>query len=145
MFTNSFLVKFVSSGMDPNLTQLIQTFDALLYCREIGEHTTQPTLVNIVLTAPVGFFEDCVLRLFLSAYKQHSHACGGGVLHKLVCPFEQTYRFLKIDNINAVSGAKEVPTVSSWVPSSGLMTKMNPSFQQLFHGNKRQVENSFSG
>ena len=52
--------------------------------------------------------------------------------HKFVGLFEKAHGFLEIDDVNPVARAEDV-LFHLRVPALGLMTKVDPRFQQLLH------------
>ena len=48
--------------------------------------------------------------------------------------FKHGHRLLQIDDMDAIAGTKDV-WLHLWVPAAGLVAKMHPGFQELFHGN----------
>ena len=112
---------------------LLQTIDTALDGAEVGQHTAEPTVVNIVLTCPLGLFTNGVLSLFFGADEQYFVAVLNGITQKAVSLFEIAYSLLQIDNIDAVTSAKNI-RLHFRVPAFGLVTEVNPGFKQLLHG-----------
>ena len=55
------------------------------------------------------------------------------VANKAISGSEITNRFLQVNNINAVTGAKDI-RLHLGVPTTGLVTEMNTGLQHLTHG-----------
>src|SRR6185369_3484502 len=109
------------------------------------EQTTQPALVNEVLTALLSFFANRILRLSLGADEENCLALVlsdeiGDEGNRLA---KHSLSLLQVDNVNAVALAKDV-FLHLWIPAPYLVTEVNTGLQQLFHGNRNQTKVSFS-
>ena len=51
-----------------------------------------------------------------------------------ICLLRQLHCFLQIDDVNTVSGGKDVGS-HSWIPFAGLVTEVDACFEQVLHGN----------
>ncbi len=100
---------------------------------KVGQHSTQPAVIDKILVRSQRLFLDRILGLFFGTDKQDLITAGNSVLNKLIGGFEIAYSFLQVNNVDAVTGPKDVG-LHFRVPALGLMTKMNAGFKHLFHG-----------
>src|SRR6202051_1996340 len=84
--------------------------------------------------AALRFFGDGFLGLALGAHKKNIPALRGKFPDEAARFAEHFQRFLKIDNVNAVSFPENV-LLHFRIPASRLVTEMNSGLQQLFHSN----------
>src|SRR5208282_2330042 len=95
-------------------------------------HPAQPAVVDVEHPASLGLFLDDVLGLLLGADEQHRTAGGGEIAREVEGGAKHLHGLLKIDNVNAVAGAKDV-LLHLRVPAAGLMAEMNAGLQKLLH------------
>src|SRR6185312_382046 len=112
--------------------QVTQIADAGLNSLVIGEHATQPALIDIVHSTALCLFSDCFLGLFLGADKQDSATIGGKLLNELICFVEARNRLLQIDDMDAVTIHKD-ELLHLGVPAPGLMPEVDACFKKLLH------------
>ena len=82
--------------------------------------------------AAVSFFLDGIGSLLLGADKQDFAAVCRNVTDKAVSLVQLADGLLQVDDVDAVSLGEDIRRHLG-VPSSGLMTKVYASFQELLH------------
>ena len=127
-----FFGKFFEGAVFFHLIDVTKTIDALLDGAEVGQCSTQPTMVDEVLIGTHGLFFDDLLCLSLGADKENFFAPGGDVNEEFICFGEKRHRLLKIDDINAVACPKDVG-LHTGVPAVGLVSEVNACFEHLSH------------
>ncbi len=98
--------------------------DALLNCLEVGEHATEPTLVDIGHAGSLGVFANRVLGLALGTNEQNRATVCGEIAHIGVCVLDALEGLLQIDDVDAVAFAVNEP-LHLWVPAAGLMPEVH--------------------
>ena len=116
-----------------HLAQLGQTVHPGPHGLKVGEHTAQPTSVDIVHAYALSLFADGVLSLLLGADEQQGLAIGGQVAHKVIGLFQLANGLLQVNDIDTVALRVDVRSHFR-VPAAGLMSEMDASLQQLLHG-----------
>ena len=97
---------------------------------KVRERAAEPPIHHIRhVRADRGFF-DFLLRLFLGADEQHGAAAGDGIMEKSAGDFDLGEGLVEVDDVNAVAGG-ENELLHLGVPPLGLVTEMNPGFQQF--------------
>ena len=107
---------------------LFQTIDTALDGLEVGQHSAEPSLIYIVHSAALSLGLYSVLSLFLGTNEKDVSTLSSDIKYCLVCGVNHSYRFLKVDDVDAVSLGVDVGSHFG-VPSSGLMTKMYAGFE----------------
>ena len=130
---NFLLGQHVKGAVFLHLLELGQTIHTAAHGLEVGEHTAQPTGIDIVLTAAGSFFLDGFLRLLLGADEQERAAVLRQVQHEVVSLFQLLDGFLQINNVDAVALRIDIGSHFG-VPAAGLVTEVDASFEQLLHG-----------
>src|SRR5579883_497665 len=110
--------------------QVTEIADTRLNGLEIGQHATQPALVDIEHAAAFRLFSDGFLGLFLRANEQDSATISGQLLYKPVSLIEARHRLLEIDDMDAVAIHKD-ERLHLGVPAPGLMTKVDRKSTRL--------------
>ena len=113
--------------------QFAQTGNPFLNRLEVGQHAAQPAFIDKEHVATQRFVANRFLRLFLCPDEQHGFAFLGNATDKIISIFHFPDSFLQVNDIDAVSLRKDIRSHFG-IPSSGLMTEMNPRLEKLFHG-----------
>src|SRR5690606_14799214 len=100
----------------------------------VGEHTPEPTLVDVGHAAPFGFLADGLLRLLFGPYQQQGAVVLRQLFDVLVGLFDLSYGFLEINDVNAIALRKDIRS-HFWIPAAGLMSEVHSRLQELLHGN----------
>ena len=104
---------------------------------KVGEHATEPAVRYKGHTAAVCLFDYSWLCLTLCTDEQDGTVALCQFLYDIVGALELGNGSLQVNDMNAVSFGEYVG-FHPRVPPACLMTKMNPSFEKLFHGYNRQ-------
>jgi len=114
----------------------LHVFEALDGCLdgfEIGQHATQPALVDIRHASPLGFLGHGFARLTLGADHQNGAAVGCQLANELGGFLEKRQGFFQVDDVDFVAMSK-----NEWghlgVPEAGLVSEVDPGFQHFAHG-----------
>ena len=73
---------------------LLHPLDAELDGAKIGERSAEPSTIDVMSAAALGFLHDGCLNLFLGSDKNDLAAVGHGIPHKIVGFPEQVDRLL---------------------------------------------------
>src|SRR6185369_1710528 len=124
--------------------EIFEPFDRLLDRLKVSEQTTEPSLIDVILTTLLSFLANGVLRLSLGADEEN---CLAFVLSDEIRDerdrlAEHSLSLLQIDDVNAVALAEDI-FLHLRVPAPYLVAKVNTGLQQLFHGNRNQTKVSF--
>ena len=111
---------------------------------EVGEHAAEPALVDVGHAALLGEAAHRVLGLLLGA-DEHQHAAPGDqVTNEAVGLVDTRQRLLEVDDVDAVALAED-EAAHLRVPTSGLVTEVHASFEQLAHRDDSHRGFSFCG
>ena len=116
-----------------DVLELLDRFlDRLVVCQK----ATEPSVVDVKLSAAFRFFFDSLLCLTLSADKENLliGTLGKRFRDVIKSVAEKLLRFLQIYNINAVALSKDV-LFHLRIPTAYLMSKMNSCLEEFFHRN----------
>src|SRR5262249_10569397 len=95
---------------------------------QVGESATQPTFGNEHLAASLGCIFDRFLRLLFSADEKNFAPLANRFGEKITSFLQPGERFAQVNDVYAVACVKNEP-LHFWVPTLGLMTKVNTRFQ----------------
>ena len=99
---------------------------------KVGQHTAEPTLVNVRHASALRFCGNGVARLALCTNHQNSTATSRQLTYELRGILEHRQRFFQVDDVNLVAMAK-----NKWrhlrIPEAGLMSKMDAGFKHFTH------------
>ena len=105
-----------------------QAFDSLLDGLEVGQCSTQPSLVDIERTGTQSFFQNDRLSLTFRSDKQNFSALFRDVLHGRIRNIQLFDRFVQIDNVNISLGCVNI-RFHLRIPLAGLMSVMSTRLQ----------------
>ena len=108
--------------------------DALRDGFEVGEHATEPALVDVRHAAFFGIATHGILRLLLGADEQHRATLGRQFAHEVVGDLGTLERLLEVDDVDAIALAED-ETLHLRVPTTGLMPEVDSGFQHLARSN----------
>ena len=106
--------------------------------REVGEHATQPTLVDEGHPTRLGVVRNGALGLLLGAHEQDDATPGDEVTDVGVTRLDACEGFSKIDQVDAVALAQDKATHFR-VPSAGLVPEVHTRVQQFLQSDKSHV------
>src|SRR5690606_33859435 len=107
--------------------------DALGDGAEVGEHATEPALVDVGHADAGGLLGDGLLGLLLGADEQHLAAARDGGLDELVRLVDVAEGQLQVDDVDAVALGEDVPLLLG-VPTTGLVPEVSARLEQLASG-----------
>src|SRR5919205_1601942 len=119
--------------VEVDLFEFLHALDTLGNSLEVGEHTAEPTLVDVRLANAGGLLGDGFLGLLLGADEQHGAAVGDGGLDELVGAVDVGQRLLKVNDVDAVAFGED-EALHLRVPTAGLVSKVDAAVKQLAHG-----------
>jgi len=99
---------------------------------EIGERAAEPAIHHVGHAGTRGGFLYFLLGLLLGADEQDRTAIENDLVEKSAGDFDLGEGLVEVDNVNSVTRGKN-EFFHLGVPPLGLMTEMNPGFQQLFN------------
>src|SRR5207245_8061016 len=73
---------------------------------------------------------DRFLCLLLGAHEEHHPATADHILDPVAGLVQQLDRLLQVDDVDAIASGEDVP-LHLGIPTAGLMTKMDASFEKL--------------
>jgi hypothetical protein len=121
--------------------ELAQPRQAALDRREVGEEPAEPALVHVEHAAALRFFGDRVLRLALGADEEHGAARGGDVGDEVGGLAIEPGGAAEVQDVNPVPLAEDVG-LHLRVPTLRLVSEVDASLQQVFHGDRVQASSS---
>ena len=119
--------------VEVDFLKLFHPLDALGDSLEVGEHATEPALVDIGLADAGSLFCNSFLCLLLRADKENGSAVRNGGLDEFVGPVNVGQRLLQVDDVDAVAFGED-ETLHLRVPTAGLVTEVDAAVEQLAHG-----------
>ena len=125
---NFFLRQNIECSISFHCFDFFQSCNSALDCLEVGQHTTQPSLVYIEHSTTLSFNFDSILSLFFSSYEQDCAAVSCDISYSFVSIIYHSNGFLQVDNVDTVSLCVDVFSHFR-VPSSCLVSKMYTGFQ----------------
>ncbi|RMO66854.1 hypothetical protein ALQ39_100841 [Pseudomonas amygdali pv. eriobotryae] len=112
--------------------QLAQTLDRLTNGLEVGQHATQPAMVDVRRTATCCFFSNDFASGTLGADEQNLVFARSQALNESQGFVEHRQGFFKVDDVNLVTRAENVLTHFR-VPVTGLVTEVHTGLQHIAH------------
>ena len=101
---------------------------------EVSEHTAEPSVGYVILTAALSLCLDGLLRLLFRTYKKNRLAFHCYITNKEISLFNLLHCLLQVDDVDAVALCED-ELLHLRVPSARLMTKVYASFEKLLHRN----------
>src|SRR5699024_2568258 len=115
--------------------QFLHTGQALGGGLEVGEHATEPAVVDVRHANALSLVGNCLRSLLLCADPTDVPAAGGdGLLDELVGLVDVGQGLLQVDDVDAVAVGED-ETTHLRVPTAGLVTKVDACIQQFAHSN----------
>ena len=129
---NFFLRKNFESSISFHLFDFFQTSDTFLDSIPVCKSTTQPTVVDVVLTSTSCFFSYCFSCLFFSTNEQDYCIVSCCFTNEFVSCISHFYSLLQVDNVDSVTFCEDVLSHLR-IPATSLVTEVNTSLKKLFH------------
>ena len=86
----------------------MEPFDTGLDGLEVGQHTAEPSFVDIEHASTGGFFLDCALGLFLRSNEENLTALGRQFTQEVVAFFYFLDGLLQVNDIDSVAFREDV-------------------------------------
>jgi hypothetical protein len=128
--------------VEVDLLELLQAGQPLGDGLEVGEHATQPAVVDVRHTDPGRLLGDGLLRLLLGPDEQDGPAVGDGLLDEVVGLVEVGQRLLQVDDVDAVALGHD-EALHLGVPPAGLVPEVDAALQELAHGDDGHAVSRF--
>ena len=116
--------------------QFFQPFDRGANSTKIGQHTTQPAVIDKRHTTTLGFFPDRIARGTLGTNEQNLALFRSNLAQVINRILAQWHGLFEIDNMNFVALTEDKGSHFG-VPETGLVTEMHARFQHFTHGDVR--------
>ena len=123
--------------------ELLEQADALLDGDEVGEHATEPALVDVGLVGAGRLLGDRLLGLLLGADEQDLVAPGDGLADEFEGDIETLDGLGQVDDVDPVALGED-EGLHLRVPAAGLVAEVDTGLEQLAHGNGRHVRDLLS-
>ena len=94
---------------------------------KIGQHPSQPALVNIEHATALCLLFYCLLSLLLGANKEDATTFSGYLPNKITGFVEHGSGLLQVNDVNAIALGEDV-FLHRRVPATGLVAKVSPGF-----------------
>ena len=127
-----FLRKHFESSIFFHAVDFFQTSDTFLDCTPVCKSSTQPTVVDVVLTSADSFVFNSFSSLFFSTYEQDNCVVCCSITNEVVCLVSQFYSLLQVDNVDTVTFCEDVLSHLR-IPATSLVTEVYTSLKKLFH------------
>src|SRR5690606_27435406 len=114
--------------------QIFQTLDGLTNGFPVGQHATQPAVVDIELVTTTGGIFYGFRRGTLGTYEQYLAflgSYGADEVHSIV---KHRNGFFQVDDVNLAAGTEDVG-LHFRVPVTSLVTEVNAGLQHVAHRN----------
>ena len=128
-----FLAHAIEGSILPHGLQLLEPLDGLLDRLVVGQHASEPAMIDVGHPAALCLFLDGLLCGPLGPHEQNGALFRGQAAQEIERLFEQGNRLFKVDNVNLVASAKDVGRHLG-MPVTGLVAKVNAGLQHLAHG-----------
>ena len=119
--------------VEVDLLELLEALETLVHRAEVGEHATEPALVDVRHADAGGLVGDRLLRLLLGADEEDRAAVRDGLAHEVVGVVDVRQRLLQVDDVDAVALGED-EALHLGVPAAGLVSEVDTALEQLAHG-----------
>ena len=110
--------------------------------RIVGQHAAEPTVVDVIHAATIGFALHHFLRLTFGADKQDIATVCCCFAYNSICFVQLTQGFLQVNDVDAVALPENIPGHFG-VPTAGLVTEVYAGLQQFSHGDDSHNSSPF--
>ena len=131
-----FSIPFVSV-VSFHFVELVQTRNWFVNSFPVCQHTAQPTVVYIKLTATTCAFFNNVLSLAFCSHKQNFTAVGSNIANSIQSIVKHRVSFLQIDNVNIIFFSVDKRSHLR-IPATGMVTKVYAGFNHLAQSKSRK-------
>ena len=116
--------------IEVDLFQFLHALEAAEDGLEVGEKSTEPTLVDVGLSDAAGFRRDRFLGLLLGSDEQDCAATCNGLTNEFVGVVNVCERLLKVDDVDARPLGQD-EALDFRIPTLSLVSKVNTAVEQL--------------
>ncbi len=109
---------------------------------EVGEESTQPTLVDVGLADALSLLGDGALSLLLGSDEEDGAAVGNRLLDVVIGLVDVCKRLLQVDDV-AARALGQNKALHFRVPTAGLVPEVNAAVKQLADGNDSHGRNPY--
>ena len=102
---------------------------------KVGQHATEPTLVDIRHSTAVSCLANGILCLLLRSDEQDVSAIGCKIAKEVVGGLDPVERLVEVDDVNTIAFAKDESTHLR-VPTTGLVAEMRTCLNHLTHADE---------
>ena len=127
-----FLRKHVKNSVFFHAFYFFQTSNTFLDRFPVSESSTQPTVVDVVLTCTFCFIFYSISSLLFRTNKQDNRIVSSSITHKIICLICKFYSLLKVNYVDTITFCEDVFRHLR-VPATSLVTKVHTSLKKLFH------------
>ncbi len=117
--------------------EVFESLDAAADRAQVRQGAAKPAVNHIRHAGSFSGRAQLLLGLFLRANKQHCPTAGNNLLEKATGHLELGQGLVQVENMNPIALGKNV-ALHFGVPTLGLVTKMNPGFEQFRNCNTGQ-------
>src|SRR5690606_27423507 len=119
--------------VEVELFELLHARQALRDRLEVGEETTEPTLVDVGLSDALSLLGDSALSLLLGSNEQDGATVGDRLLDIVVGLVDVGERLLQVDDVAAAALGQD-ETLHLRVPAAGLVSEVNAAVKPRADG-----------
>ena len=119
--------------VEVDLLELLEALETLVDRLEVGEHATEPALVDVGHADAGSLLGDGLLRLLLRTHEEDGAAVSDRLLDELVRAVDVAQRLLQVDDVDAVALGED-EALHLGVPAAGLVPEVDTALEQLAHG-----------
>ena len=119
--------------VEVELLELLEAGEPLGDRLEVGEHATEPAVVDVGHADAGRLLGDRLLRLALGADEEDGAAVGDGLPDELVRVVDVGQRLLQVDDVDAVALGHD-EALHLGVPATGLVPEVDAALEELAHG-----------
>ncbi len=114
--------------------QFLHAAKTLGHGLEVGQQTTEPTLVDVGLAHAGCLLGDCLLSLLLGSHEEDGSTVCDELLDEVVRAVDVLERLLKVNDVDATAFG-ENESFNFRVPAPGLVSEVNAAVEQLTDSN----------
>ena len=110
---------------------------------EVGEHATEPAVVDVRHPDPGRLLGHRLLGLLLRPDEEDRAAVRDGLLDEVVRGVDVRQRLLQVDDVDAIALGHD-EALHLGVPAAGLVPEVDAALQELAHGDDGHASSLFS-
>ncbi len=114
----------LEGAVDFHLLQLLEPVERALDGGEVREHATEPAVVHIEHTTPLGLSLDCLLCLLLCPDKQDGLVLQNRLAHRVIRVLDAPDGLLQVNDVDPVAFRKD-ELLHPGIPALGLVAEVH--------------------